>query len=271
MSLKVLATQRYDRILDILNENGAVRVLDLVEQLGVSDMTIRRDLDYLALQGQLVKVHGGATVVRDSSALEPAFQVKSGLEKSAKDAIGHEVLSLVQSGAAIAINGGTTTAAAATYLATIPNITVVTNSLKVAEKMWQSKAPGQVVILSGGIRTPSEALVGPVAIENIRSLHLDFLFMGVHGMSLQAGFTSPNLMEAETNRSFIESAGEVIVLADSTKWGVKGLATIAQLNEAHKIITDTNISSDAVSSIEALGVKVILAAAHNSNVSEVAS
>ena len=137
--------------------------------------------------------------------------------------------------------------------------------------MWASKVQGQVVILSGGIRTPSEALVGPVAIENIRSLHLDFLFMGVHGMSLQAGFTSPNLMEAETNRTFMESAGEIIVLADSTKWGVKGLASIAPLNEANKIITDANISHDAVKSIEAIGVKIIRAASSPSAIGEEAS
>lgn len=269
--MKTLATQRYDYILNVLNEKGVVRVLDLVEQLGVSDMTIRRDLDYLSMQGVLVKVHGGARVVRNSSALEPAFQVKSGLEKTAKDAIGHEVLSLVKPGAAIAINGGTTTAAAATYLATIPNITVVTNSLKVAEKLWMDKAPGQVVILSGGIRTPSEALVGPVAIENIKSLHLDFLFMGVHGMSLEAGFTSPNLMEAETNQTFMDSASEVIVLADSTKWGIKGLATIAPLEKAHKIITDSNICDEAVESIKGLGIELICASVNSHDSGEVAS
>jgi hypothetical protein len=253
----MFATQRYEHIMQILNETGAVRVLDLVDRLGVSDMTIRRDLHFLSVQGQLVKVHGGATIVRDSSALEPAFQVKSGLEKGAKERIGHEVLSLVQPGAAIGISGGTTTAAAASYLATIPNITIVTNSLKVAEKIWASKETGQMVIMTGGIRTPSEALVGPIAVENIKGLHFDLLFMGVHGMSPQAGFTSPNLMEAETNRAFMDSASKVVVLADSTKWGLKGLAAISPLSNADIIVTDSNISREALTSIEGFGVKVI--------------
>jgi DeoR/GlpR family transcriptional regulator of sugar metabolism len=255
----MLASQRYDFIVEYINQHAAVRVQDLVDELKVSDMTIRRDLDFLAMQGQLIKVHGGAVLSRDSSSLEPAFKVKSGLEKSAKDAIGHATLDLVKPGSAIAINAGTTTAAAATYLATIPNITVVTNSLKVAERMWNSKELGQVVILSGGVRTPSEALVGPVALENIRSLHLDILFMGVHGMSKDAGFTSPNLQEAETNRAFMSSASEIVVLVDSTKWGLVGLAGISRIDQVNKIITDSHISAEASDHIKAAGVELIVA------------
>jgi len=241
----MLANQRHAYIMKYLNENGAARVVDLVSELGVSDMTIRRDLDLLARDGVLLKVHGGATIAHDSSALEPAFLVKSGLSKNAKDAIGAYAASLVYPGASVALNGGSTTHAVASYLVPIPNITVVTNSLKVAEKFWSAKDSTHNVILVGGMRTPTEALVGPVALESIRGLHVDVMFMGVHGMSDEAGFTSPNLQEAETNRAFMRSSSEVVVVADSSKWGQVALAKFATLNQAHKIITDSGLSQEA--------------------------
>jgi len=95
------------------------------------------------------------------------------------------------------------------------------------------------------MRTPTEALVGPVALESIRGLHVDVMFMGVHGMSDTAGFTSPNLQEAETNRAFMRSASEVVAVADSSKWGQVALAKFATLNQAHKIITDSELTQEA--------------------------
>lgn len=255
--LTMLANQRHLYIMKYLNENGAARVVDLVEQLGVSDMTIRRDLDLLARDGALLKVHGGATVAHDSSSLEPAFLVKSGLSKGAKDAIGSYAASLVYPGASVALNGGSTTHAVASYLVSIPNITVVTNSLKVAEKFWSIKDSTQTVILVGGIRTPTEALVGPVALESIRGLHVDILFMGVHGMSDEAGFTSPNLQEAETNRAFMRSASEVVAVADSTKWGQVALAKFATLGQAHKIITDSELTAEASEAVAQSRVSLV--------------
>ena len=92
--------------------------------------------------------------------------------------------------------------------------------------------------MTGGIRTPSDALVGPVAVQALRSLHLDVVFMGVHGMSEDAGYTTPNLMEADANRAFIAAAQHLVVLADHTKWGVTGLSSFASLDEASVVISD---------------------------------
>src|SRR6266536_1683245 len=135
----------------------------------------------------------------------------------------------VEPGTAVAVTAGTTTHALAHYLARVPELTVVTNSLPVAEVLDASGRPDQTVVLSGGIRTPSDALVGPVAVRAIRSLHVDWAFMGVHGIHPDAGFTSPNLLEAETNRAVLASARRLVVLADHTKWEVVGLSTIASL------------------------------------------
>ena len=101
------------------------------------------------------------------------------------------------------------------------------------------------MILTGGVRTPSDALVGPVAVATLRSLQVDMLFMGVHGMSVDAGFTTPNLLEGETDQAHISAAGRVVVVADHTKWGVRGLSRIAHLDQAHVLVTDDGLDPDA--------------------------
>jgi DeoR family glycerol-3-phosphate regulon repressor len=101
------------------------------------------------------------------------------------------------------------------------------------------------VILIGGERTPSDALVGPIATAALKQLHLDVLFLGVHGMDADAGFTTPNLLEAETDRAFVSAAWKVVVLADHTKWGTLGISTIAALEAADEVISDTGLGTEA--------------------------
>jgi DeoR/GlpR family transcriptional regulator of sugar metabolism len=94
-------------------------------------------------------------------------------------------------------------------------------------------------------------LVGPVTVSALRGLHVDQLFMGVHGMSERAGFTTPNLLEAETNRAFLASSEQLVVLADHTKWGMLGLCTIASLDEADLVISDNRLSGEGQESLSA--------------------
>lgn len=241
----MLAQQRQVRILAELRRVGAVRVADLTELLDVSDMTVRRDLEQLAAEGVARKVHGGA-VLAGQVAFEPGFAAKSQLAQPAKQAIADHAASLIRPGAAIALSAGTTTWAMARQVATIAGVTVVTNSTTVADVITSADTVNQVtVILTGGVRTPSAALVGPVADHTISRMHVDQLFLGVHGMDHRAGFTTPNLAEATTNRAFLEAARDVIVLADSSKWGVVGLADIAPLSAASIVITDDELPEEA--------------------------
>jgi DeoR/GlpR family transcriptional regulator of sugar metabolism len=220
-------------------------VTELTGLLNVSDMTIRRDLEQLAAEGLVRKVHGGA-VLAGQVAFEPGFAAKSELAQSAKQAIAARAVALIQPGAAIGLSAGTTTWTLAQGIASIPGLTVVTNSTTVADMITTSDGAGQVtVILTGGVRTPSAALVGPVADRTIGSVHVDQLFLGVHGMDARAGFTTPNLAEATTNKVFVAAAREVVVLADSSKWGVVGLADIGPLNMATTLITDDQLPADA--------------------------
>ncbi|MPY54059.1 DeoR/GlpR family DNA-binding transcription regulator [Streptomyces acidicola] len=247
----LLAEQRRALILDEVRRRGGVRVNELTRKLGVSDMTVRRDLDALARQGAVEKVHGGAVPVAEASTHEPGFEAKSGLELTAKEDIARAAAELVAPGTAIALSGGTTTYALAQRLLDVPDLTVVTNSVRVADVFHTSqRSSGQrqgaaTVVLTGGVRTPSDSLVGPVADQAIAALHFDVLFLGVHGISVEAGLSTPNLAEAETNRRLVQSARRVVVVADHTKWGTVGLSSFASLEQVDTLVTDAGLPAGA--------------------------
>lgn len=241
----MLAQQRQIAIVDRIRSTGAVRVADLVADLGVSDMTIRRDLEALAERGLLAKVHGGATVVHQGSTDEPGFAAKAVRRRSEKLAIAAKAAAMVQPGSAVALSAGTTTVELARRLVDVPHLTVVTNSVPVADCFYRNDRADRTVVLTGGVRTPSDALVGPIALAAIRSLHPDVLFLGVHGMSGRAGFTTPNLMESDANRALVAASGRLVVVADSTKWGAVGISSIAGLHEADVVITDSALPAQA--------------------------
>src|SRR5919197_3450414 len=167
----MLAGQRQMRIVEEVRRRGAVRVSELTELLGVSDMTIRRDFDVLAASGLLEKVHGGATVRRLPSTDEPGFEKKSHRQLNEKEAIARAASKLVEPGQAIGLTAGTTTWRLAHHLAHVPDLTVVTNSIQVANVLHREQRPDLTVVLTGGVRTPSDALVGPIAVAALRSLH----------------------------------------------------------------------------------------------------
>ena len=121
----------------------------------------------------------------------------------------------------------------------------MTNSVPVAQLLHESGTPGQTVVLTGGVRTPSDALVGPVAVAALRSLHVDLLFLGAHGVDAGAGLTTPNLVEAETNRALVACARRTCVLVDHSKFGVIGLSTFLDLDQVDVLVTDDELSSRA--------------------------
>ena len=254
----MLAPQRQAAILDRVRASGGVRVSELALEYGVSDMTIRRDLESLAERGLLSKVHGGATTVSPGSAHEPGFAAKSVRQRAEKTAIAARAATLVSPGDAIALSAGTTTAELAQRLVDVPSLTVVTNSIPVADVFYRAGRPDQTVVLTGGTRTPSDALVGPVAVAAIGTLHLDVLFLGVHGMSERAGYTTPNLMESDTNRALVGACEKLVVLADHTKWGTVGISSIGALAEAHVVITDSGLDEAARALIEEQVAEVLV-------------
>ncbi|MET8773322.1 DeoR family transcriptional regulator, partial [Streptomyces sp. NPDC004658] len=199
-----------------------------------------------------------AVPVVEASTHEPGFEAKSALELTAKEDIARAAAAMAVPGSAIALSGGTTTFALAQQLLDVPDLTGVTNSVRVADVFHAAQRPGSpgtrpgaaTVVLTGGVRTPSDSLVGPVADRAIASLHFDVLFLGVHGISVEGGLSTPNLAAAETNRRFVQSARRVVVVADHTKWGTVGLSSFATLDQVHTFVTDGGLSAGAREEIE---------------------
>lgn len=230
--------------------------MGLVERLGVSDMTIRRDLETLSAHQLLEKVHGGA-VPLPKTAAEPHFTQKQRLNREEKKAIAREAMPLVEDGHTIAFSAGTTTWNVADTLDPgEKDFTFITNSTNIAltlqEKGWE-----QIVLSGGSFRTPSDALVGPFAERTLKTLNADVLFLGVHGIHPDAGLTTPNIAEAETNRCLVEAAQKVVVVADHTKIGVIALAKIAPLSRVDVFVTDEKANPELRREIEITGVQVI--------------
>jgi DeoR/GlpR family transcriptional regulator of sugar metabolism len=255
----VLARQRQELILEQVRRDGGVRVSELVQRLGVSDMTVRRDIEALAARGLVARVHGGATDLRSHSADEPGFSAKSSLQTDEKQAIAVAAARLVEPGSSIALSAGTTTYAVARRLLDVPELTVVTNSVPVAQLLHESQRKDLTVVLTGGVRTPSDALVGPVAVTALRGLHVDLVFMGVHGLDGRAGLTTPNLVEGETDRAMLDCGRTTVVCADASKWGVVALSTIAPLTGIDVLVTDDGLPGDARQAIASQVGRLVLA------------
>jgi DeoR/GlpR family transcriptional regulator of sugar metabolism len=240
----MLAAQRRQRILDEIQRQGGALIAELAALLDVSDMTVRRDLAGLEREGLLERVHGGAMLPQRGTE-EPGFEKKVLRQQDEKAAIAAVAASMVKPGAAVGLSAGTTTLMLARLLAPLEGVTVLTNSMKVWNELQPSAGHRSGAILTGGEhRTPSDALVGPTADAAIRSMFVDVLFLGVHGMDPVAGFTTPNLSEAETNRTFIAHARRLVVLADHTKWRTVALGIMAPLAAAQTVVTDEAVSEE---------------------------
>jgi DeoR/GlpR family transcriptional regulator of sugar metabolism len=145
------------------------------------------------------------------------------------------------------VGAGTTAAAFARAIASVPEITVVTNSLSAARALALGLPVGQgpTVILIGGMRTANRSLAGPISVRSIKRLHLDCHFTGAHGIDLAAGLTLSDLVEAETSRALIDAAGRTVVLADHTKWAVTALCPLARLDEVDTLVSDSELPATA--------------------------
>jgi DeoR/GlpR family transcriptional regulator of sugar metabolism len=246
--MPLLAADRQSVILEYLSQHGTARVGDLARRLGVSEMTVRRDIDSLSSVGTIERIHGGARLPAGLSQEEPGFAVKHVRQGAEKRAIAREAATHVLPGMVVGISAGTTTYALSEQIRNIPNITIVTNSIPVADPLERSGDNSPylgTVLLTGGERTPSKAVVGPIAISALSQLHVDVLFLGAHGAHEQSGLTTPNLMESEVNRMLISAANQVFVLADHSKWGVVGMSTFAPLEAADVFITDSGLNQGA--------------------------
>lgn len=254
----MLARLRRNQILEELKAKGGARLGELSDVLGVSEMTVRRDLDALQEDGLIERVHGGAVLAQLASE-EPGFDQKARREQVEKQAIARRAAELVKPGMAVALSAGTTTCALASQLSNCENVTVLTNSLDVWGQFQHADRSMTVILTGGEARTPSGALVGATADASIRSLYVDLLFLGVHGMHPVAGLTTPNVAEAETNRALISRSRRLVVVADHTKWRTTSLCTMAPLTDVDTLVTDDRLSEDGRRQLRSLVGEVLIA------------
>ncbi|MCL6576142.1 DeoR/GlpR family DNA-binding transcription regulator [Kyrpidia sp.] len=249
----MLQEERQKKIMEYLQHHGTLRVTDLVERLGVSRETVRRDLQELEHQGVLRKVHGGAILTR--TGVEPTFAVRRTTNIKEKEAIGRAAAGLVEDGDTIFLDLGTTALEVARHLRGRGRITVVTNSVQAALELIDDEAIN--VYLTGGmLRSGDLSLSGRFARHMLAQFYVDKAFIGVAGISLAGDLTDFHVEEAEVRNMMIERAKEVIVVADHSKFGVTAFTRVSALTAVHRIVTDAGTDPEQIFMIRSLGVEV---------------
>src|SRR4051794_28962050 len=251
----MIQPSRHRQIMDILRDRGTCSVEDLARQCGVSDMTIRRDLQRLADSGQLVRTHGGAAAA-EQVAFEFQFLRRSKLHRAEKDRIGRTAADLVQDGQSVMLDSGSTTLAIAKHLRSKKGLTVITTSLPIASVLQQ--APGVEVLLLGGfIRRESPDLEGPLTESNLESLKADVAFVGADGIDLHGTVYNASLNVGRMLKKMAAAAGSVWVVADSGKVGRTALSSFGNIARWKGLITDGGASEANLQALRGAGVNVI--------------
>ena len=254
---RLLAEERRREILGVLGQNGRITVDEVVRRFGVSSVTARGDLDVLSESGALVRSHGGG--IRPLTATpEHPLKVREGMHHEEKVRIAEAALQLIRPLQTVILCTGSTSAELAAQIRRNPpeSITVIAYALNVAAKL--AEVPKlSLVMLGGFLRQPSTAFVGPHAEQMMHSLHADHCFMSTVGLNVDVGLTTLDIMEAQLNRRMIESAAQVTVLADSSKFGHRSLSLICDMRPIHRVITDAGAPAEDVTKLRANGVEVV--------------
>jgi DeoR/GlpR family transcriptional regulator of sugar metabolism len=255
----MLAAERRRLIAESVRARGVVSVAEMADALGTTEITLRRDLHAMAKDGLLVRTHGGA--IRPSGVgHEPSYSEKAQQAAGEKAAIARLAVEMVRPGDSIVLGPGTTTLALARLLVHSPELTVVTNSLLVAQALME--APRVEVILTGGtLRRSIHALVGPATEESVRALRASQAFISGNGFTADRGLSTPSPVVAATDRALAGAAQHVVVLADYTKIGEETMCQTVPAARVHTLITDSKATPKELEAIRGVGVEVRVAEA----------
>ncbi len=253
----MLAVERRRRIVEMIRSRGVGVVGELAETLGASEITLRRDLRVMADQGILIRTHGGA-LLPSGLAHEPSYTEKASQAAEEKAAIARVAVEMVRPGDSIVLGPGTTTLALARLLVDFPELTVVTNSLLVAEVLMPA-AQVEVMLTGGTLRRSIHALVGSATEESLRSLRASLAFISGNGLTAERGLSTPSPLVAAADKALAASAQRVVVLADHTKIGHDTMCQTALLSDISVLITDDDASHVELAAIREAGVKVLVA------------
>lgn len=256
MTKKKSTVERRLSIIKELNLKGKVDVRKLSNMFQVSEVTIRNDLAQLEKKNILIRARGGALKI-DPVGIDYHISEKDKINIKAKQLIGSEAVKLVNEGDTVMIDSGTTAIELVRNLDKKISLTVITNALNIANQLNNNENI-QVIIPGGVMRNKSFSLIGTAAEKNLKNYYCDKLFLGVDGLNIDYGLSTPNIEEAHFNSTMIEMSNQVIVLADSSKIGKRSLAFICPISKIDILITDEGISSEQKTSLENIGIKLII-------------
>lgn len=248
---------RRAKIIDEIEHNGIVKVSDLSKKFGVSEVTIRNDLEQLEKKNILIRAHGGALKFQRVG-IDFELDIKSKKHITEKQLIGKRAAELIKDGETIILDSGTTTLQIAKNLNHLNDLTVITNSLNVAGQLVEFTNV-KVIVLGGNLRRKSLSLIGSMAENSLKNYYCDKVFLGVDGIDTKYGISTPNAEEASLNNIMIDISREVIVVTDSSKFLRRSFAFIAPLSKITKIITDKKIPEEEKLNLEKSNVNLLIA------------
>ena len=241
---------RHSVILELVNDKGRVTVAELAEQVGVSEVTIRQDLNHLEAQGFLKRIHGAATVL-DSDDPELRIWARSKIKLHLAEAAAN----LVAPGESVLIEGGSANVILAKLLGERGDVSIITSSSYIAHQLRQSTS--EVILLGGQYQASSESLVGPLTRLCIEHVHFSKAFLGVDGFHAETGFTNRNMMRADVANCILTKGQQNIVLTDSSKFGRIHPGTIGPISRISSVITDSKIPAEDEAWLQAQGVDLV--------------
>jgi DeoR/GlpR family transcriptional regulator of sugar metabolism len=247
----VLPVERRQQILRAIR-SGTTQVGELATAFGVSEMTVRRDLRDLELEGKLTRVHGGAV----TSAIEPSFSEIVVERFASKDAIGAAAAGLVQDGQTVMIDIGTTTLQLVRHLRG-RTLTVITSNLAAYEELLPEDSI-DLVLLGGTVRRNYRSLVGVLAEESLRQLRADIAFIGASGVEDDLGVVDTTMIEVPIKRAMMAHTARSVLLVDSAKFGMRGLVRVCGADDFDVVITDEGIPAPARAALHRAGVEVVI-------------
>lgn len=252
------AKERQARILQLLQQHGAVRVAGLRQLFRVSDVTVREDLDALERQKLLIREYGGAIANQSiTSSLIIGFAQRALEHAEEKARIGRAAAALVGDNETVIFDSGTTVMAVVRNLPQHLNLTTVTRGLNIAIEL--GRLPRCITITTGGVLVPDAiALVGSEVVEAFHNIHADRLFLASTSTDVEKGLSELTLAEVPCKRAMIEAATETILVADSSKFDRVAFARVGPLTLVHKVITDTGLAPKTADAIHRMGIELML-------------
>ncbi|MCC2594034.1 DeoR/GlpR family DNA-binding transcription regulator [Tessaracoccus sp. OS52] len=256
------AEARRSRMRSLVYKRGFALVTDLAKLFEISEVTVRADLDALAEEGSVRRVHGGAMTVGDVQGHQTSFDEAAQERAYEKELIGRAAAGLVESHQVVAVDAGTTSMAIARALVKrteLRDITVVTNALNIALELEQAIPRVTVIVTGGTLRPALHCLVDPLAGTVLNRIRADIAFVGCNGVDVTAGVTNISLAEADVKRQIIQNATRTVLVADSSKLGLVRASRICPLSAVTVLVTDDSADPAAISAVRDVGVEVVVA------------